>query len=202
LPHETILPRQMLSPHASPARLVSFLPPARPFFLDWYHFCHQQDPSFILCHKRGRWVTFLGHINILVNLAGGLTKYRPSDSDAMKPSPEEIGEKWGSLDTLVEAVLFLVPPAGDGVNGVGLPVQAKGREAGVTSSPSLIWSDNQPPAETVSGFGLQSNLRDAAMLEKGGAVMFDKPPPYHNSVHIPQRADIVERISPDANEIC
>ena len=40
------------------------------------------------------------------------------------------------------------------------------------------------------------------MLDKGGAVMFDKPTPYHNRVHIPQRADIVERISPDANEIC
>ena len=40
------------------------------------------------------------------------------------------------------------------------------------------------------------------MLEKGGAVMFNEPPPYHNSINIPQRADIVERISPDANEIC
>jgi hypothetical protein len=99
-------------------------------------------------------------------------------------------------------VLFLVTPAGDGVNGVVLPVQAKGIEAAVTSSPSLIWSDNQPPAETVSGFCLKSNLRDAAMLEKGGTVLFDEPPPYHNSVNIPQRADIVERISRDANEIC
>lgn len=78
----------------------------------------------------------------------------------------------------------------------------KGREAGITSSPSLIWSDNQPPAETVYGFCLKSNLRDATMLEKGGAVMFDEPPPYHNSVHIPQRADIVERISRDTNEVC
>ena len=95
---------------------------------------------------------------------------------------------------------FLVTPAGDGVNGVGLPVQAKGREAGHLF-PFLIWSDNQPPAATVSGFCLKSNLRDAAMLEKGGAVMFDEPPPYHNSINIPQRADIVERISPDANEI-
>ena len=137
----------------------------------------------------------------MVNAIGPGLIVIQANRDAMKPSPEEIREKWGSLDTLVEAVLFLVTPAGDGVNGVGLPVQAQGREAGVTSSPSRIYSDNQPPAATVSGFGLKSNLRDAAMLEKGGAVMFDKPPPYHNSVHIPQRADIVERISPDANEI-
>ncbi len=40
------------------------------------------------------------------------------------------------------------------------------------------------------------------MREKGDAVMFDELTPYHHRVHIPQRADIVERISPDANEIC
>jgi len=138
---------------------------------------------------------------LMVNAIGPGLIVTQANRDAMKPSPEEIREKWESPDTLVEAVPFLVTPAGDGVNGVVLPVQAKGREAGVTSSPSLICSDNQPPAETAYGFGLKANLRDAAMLEKGGAVTFDEPPPYHHGVHIPQRADIVERISPDANEI-
>ena len=81
-------------------------------------------------------------------------------------------------------------------------VDSKKRNGTGWSEPFLIWSDNQLPAATVSGFCLKSNLRDAAMLEKGGAVMFNEPPPYHNSINIPQRADIVERISPDANEIC
>lgn len=44
----------------------------------------------------------------------------------MKPSPEEIREKWVSLDHIVEAAIFLVTPAGSGVNGVILPVQARG----------------------------------------------------------------------------
>jgi NAD(P)-dependent dehydrogenase (short-subunit alcohol dehydrogenase family) len=63
---------------------------------------------------------------ITVNAIGPGLAVTQSNMDAMKPSPEEMREKWVSLDKLVEAALFLVTPAGDGVNGVVLPVQAKG----------------------------------------------------------------------------
>jgi hypothetical protein len=42
------------------------------------------------------------------------------------PSAEEIRNTWVKLDDLIEAALFLVTKAGDGVNGVVLPVQGKG----------------------------------------------------------------------------
>jgi NAD(P)-dependent dehydrogenase (short-subunit alcohol dehydrogenase family) len=63
---------------------------------------------------------------ITVNAIGPGLIVTQSNIDAMKPSPEEMREKWVSLDNLVEAALFLVTSAGDGVNGVVLPVQAKG----------------------------------------------------------------------------
>jgi len=44
----------------------------------------------------------------------------------MQPSLEENRDKWVSLEQIIEAVIFLVTPAGDGVNGVVLPIQAKG----------------------------------------------------------------------------
>jgi NAD(P)-dependent dehydrogenase (short-subunit alcohol dehydrogenase family) len=44
----------------------------------------------------------------------------------MKPTAEEIHTRWVSMEHIVEAALFLVSPAGDGVNGVVLPVQGKG----------------------------------------------------------------------------
>jgi len=43
----------------------------------------------------------------------------------MKLTPEELRAKWVRLEHIVEAALFLVSPAGDGVNGVVLPVQGK-----------------------------------------------------------------------------
>jgi NAD(P)-dependent dehydrogenase (short-subunit alcohol dehydrogenase family) len=58
-------------------------------------------------------------------LAPGLVVTQ-SNIETMKPSPEEIREKWVSLDHIVEAAIFLVTPAGSGVNGVILPVQARG----------------------------------------------------------------------------
>jgi NAD(P)-dependent dehydrogenase (short-subunit alcohol dehydrogenase family) len=63
---------------------------------------------------------------ILVNaIAPGLIVTQ-SNIDTMKPSPEEIREKWVSLENIVEAAIFLVTPAGNGVNGVILPVQERG----------------------------------------------------------------------------
>src|SRR6266852_2932118 len=137
-----------------------------------------------------------GRINILVNLAGGLTKYGPSDEltladwdfelnnnlrtaflctravwpmmlayncakagidaltrtfakegrnagiyvnaigpgliitqsnvESMKPSPEELSKKWVSMEQIVEAAIFLLTPASDGITGAILPVQGKG----------------------------------------------------------------------------
>lgn len=65
-------------------------------------------------------------LGILVNaIAPGLIVTQ-SNIDTMKPSPEEIREKWVSLDNIAEAAIFLVTPAGNGVNGVILPVQARG----------------------------------------------------------------------------
>ena len=42
------------------------------------------------------------------------------------PPPEELRATWVSLEQIVEAALFLVSPAGEGVNGVVLPVQGEG----------------------------------------------------------------------------
>ena len=44
----------------------------------------------------------------------------------MRPSAEDIRNKWVSLENIVEAAIFLVTPVGDGLSGVVLPVQAKG----------------------------------------------------------------------------
>jgi hypothetical protein len=44
----------------------------------------------------------------------------------MKPSQEDLEKKWVSLEQIVKAAIFLVSSASDGVNGVLLPVQAKG----------------------------------------------------------------------------
>jgi len=62
---------------------------------------------------------------ISVNAIGpGLIVTR-SNLDAMQPSPEELQRKWVSREQIIEAALFLVSSAGDGVNGVVLPVRAK-----------------------------------------------------------------------------
>jgi NAD(P)-dependent dehydrogenase (short-subunit alcohol dehydrogenase family) len=63
---------------------------------------------------------------ISVNALGPGVIVTQSNVDSMQPSPEEIREKWVSLEQIIEAAIFLVTPAGDGVNGVVLPIQAKG----------------------------------------------------------------------------
>ena len=63
---------------------------------------------------------------ISVNALGPGVIVTQSNVDSIQPSPEEIREKWVSLEQIIEAAIFLVTPAGDGVNGVVLPIQAKG----------------------------------------------------------------------------
>jgi enoyl-[acyl-carrier-protein] reductase (NADH) len=49
-----------------------------------------------------------------------------SNLESMKPSPEELRKKWVSMEQIVEAVIFLVTPASDGITGTILPVQGRG----------------------------------------------------------------------------
>jgi NAD(P)-dependent dehydrogenase (short-subunit alcohol dehydrogenase family) len=65
-------------------------------------------------------------VGIAVNAIGPGLIVTQSNIESMKPTPEEIRAKWVSMEHIVEAALFLVSPAGDGVNGVVLPVQGKG----------------------------------------------------------------------------
>lgn len=61
-------------------------------------------------------------LNIQVNAIGpGLLITQTNLAD-MKPSQEEITQKWVSLEQIAEAALFLVSAASDGVSGVTLPV--------------------------------------------------------------------------------
>jgi NAD(P)-dependent dehydrogenase (short-subunit alcohol dehydrogenase family) len=55
---------------------------------------------------------------IYVNAIGPGLIVTQSNVDSMKPSPEDIQNKWVSLENIIEAALFLVTSAGDGVNGV------------------------------------------------------------------------------------
>ena len=66
------------------------------------------------------------NIGISVNAIGPGLLITQSNIESMKPSAEDLRKKWVSLDQIAEAALFLVSEAGNGVNGVLLPVQAKG----------------------------------------------------------------------------
>ncbi len=63
---------------------------------------------------------------ISVNALGPGVIITQANVDSMQPSPEEMGEKWVSLEQIIEAALFLMTPAGDGINGVVLPIQGRG----------------------------------------------------------------------------
>jgi NAD(P)-dependent dehydrogenase (short-subunit alcohol dehydrogenase family) len=63
---------------------------------------------------------------ISVNALAPGTIVTQANVEAMHPTPEESRDQWVSLEQLIEAALFLVTKAGDGVNGVVLPVQGKG----------------------------------------------------------------------------
>jgi NAD(P)-dependent dehydrogenase (short-subunit alcohol dehydrogenase family) len=66
------------------------------------------------------------HVGISVNAIGPGLLITQSNIEAMKPSAEDLRQKWVSLDQVAEVALFLVSAAGNGINGVILPVQAKG----------------------------------------------------------------------------
>ncbi len=63
---------------------------------------------------------------IYVNAIGPGLIITQSNIESMKPTPEELSKKWVSVEQVAEAAIFLISPASDGVNGVILPVQAKG----------------------------------------------------------------------------
>lgn len=63
---------------------------------------------------------------IYVNAIGPGLIITQSNLESMKPTPEELSQKWVSVEQVAEAAIFLISPASDGVNGVILPVQAKG----------------------------------------------------------------------------
>jgi NAD(P)-dependent dehydrogenase (short-subunit alcohol dehydrogenase family) len=65
-------------------------------------------------------------VGIYVNAIGPGLIVTQSNLDSMKPSHEDIARKWVSVEQIIEAALFLVSSAGDGVTGAILPVQGKG----------------------------------------------------------------------------
>lgn len=63
---------------------------------------------------------------IYVNALGPGLIVTQSNVESMKPSEEDLSKKWVSREQIAEAAIFLVSSAGDGVNGVILPVQGRG----------------------------------------------------------------------------
>lgn len=65
-------------------------------------------------------------LGINVNSIGPGLVVTQSNIDSMKPSQEDIAKKWVSKEQIIEAALFLVSSASDGVTGAILPVQGRG----------------------------------------------------------------------------
>ncbi len=63
---------------------------------------------------------------IYVNALGPGLIVTQSNLDSMHPSSEEVARKWVSMEQIVEAALFLVSSASDGVTGALLPVRGWG----------------------------------------------------------------------------
>lgn len=63
---------------------------------------------------------------IYVNAIGPGLIVTQSNLDSMHPSPEDLAKKWVSMEQILEAAIFLVSPASDGVTGALLPVQGRG----------------------------------------------------------------------------
>lgn len=63
---------------------------------------------------------------IMVNALGPGLIVTQANLDSMHPSPEDLAKKWVSMEQIIEAALFLVSPASDGVTGALLPVQGRG----------------------------------------------------------------------------
>ena len=66
------------------------------------------------------------NIGIYVNAIGPGLIVTQSNIESMKPSPEDLSKKWVSMEQLLEAAIFLVAPASDGITGANLPVQGMG----------------------------------------------------------------------------
>lgn len=66
------------------------------------------------------------NVGIYVNAIGPGLIITQSNLDSMNPSPEELSKKWVSKEQIVEAAIFLVTPASDGITGAILPVQGMG----------------------------------------------------------------------------
>lgn len=61
-------------------------------------------------------------LGISVNAIGPGLLITQSNLESLKPSAEQLSTEWVTLESLAEAAIFLVSSAGDGVNGVTLPV--------------------------------------------------------------------------------
>lgn len=63
---------------------------------------------------------------IYVNALGPGLIVTQSNLDSMRPSSEDVEKQWVSMEQILEAAIFLVSPASDGVTGALLPVQGRG----------------------------------------------------------------------------
>jgi len=63
---------------------------------------------------------------IRVNSLGPGLIITQSNLDSMKPTEEDLQKKWVSKEQIIEAAIFLVSSASDGVTGALLPVQGRG----------------------------------------------------------------------------
>jgi NAD(P)-dependent dehydrogenase (short-subunit alcohol dehydrogenase family) len=66
------------------------------------------------------------HDGIRVNSLGPGLIVTQSNLESMKPSQSDLENKWVSREQIIEAAIFLVSSAGDGVTGAILPVQGRG----------------------------------------------------------------------------
>ena len=65
-------------------------------------------------------------VGIHVNSLGPGLIVTQSNLESMKPSEQELQNKWVSKEQIIEAAIFLVSSASDGVTGALLPVQGRG----------------------------------------------------------------------------
>ncbi|HLX56292.1 MAG TPA: SDR family NAD(P)-dependent oxidoreductase [Ktedonobacteraceae bacterium] len=66
------------------------------------------------------------NVGIRVNSLGPGLIVTQSNLDSMKPTAEDLQKKWVTKEQVIEAALFLVSSASDGVTGALLPVQGRG----------------------------------------------------------------------------
>ena len=65
-------------------------------------------------------------VGIRVNSLGPGLIVTQSNLESMKPSEQDVQNKWVSKEQIIEAAIFLVSSASDGVTGALLPVQGRG----------------------------------------------------------------------------